>query len=171
MDIFDKVLDNIDEKYLFSLSPKLLMALLVAIGLCFIVFGIIFLWYKRNNSLTSSMVGNLLKLVPSLIEKTRTLNSLLPILSELIFSENNQNKNTVTFTAVSQLPQTPLDELIFLSILVPQLQMETTKPTISTPLKSANIKTEPLSLELFNPAAADLDLKGEIGFQKYKKFY
>ena len=101
MDIFDKVLENIDEKYPFSLFPKLILALLVAIGLCFIVFGIIFIWYKRKTSLTSSMVGNLVKLVPSLIEKTPSLNSLLPILSELNFSENNQSKNTVTSTAVS----------------------------------------------------------------------
>ena len=123
MDIFDKVLENIDEKYPFSLSPKLILALLVAIGLCFIVFGIIFIWYKRKTSLTSSMVGNLVKLVPSLIEKTPTLNSLLPILSELNFSENNQNKNIVTSTAVSRLPQTPLDELILPPILVSRLQM------------------------------------------------
>ena len=170
MDIFDKVLENIDEKYPFSLSPKLILALLVAIGLCFIVFGIIFIWYKRKTSLTSSMVGNLVKLVPSLIEKTLTLNSLLPILSELNLSEYNQNKNVVTSTAVSQLPQTQLDELMLPPILVPQLQMETAKPTTSTPLKSTNIKTEPLSLELFNGAAANLDQKGEIEFQKYKKF-
>ena len=101
MDIFDKVLQNIDENYPFSLSPKLILALLVAIGICFITFGIIFIWYKRKTSLTSSTVGNLVKLVPSLIEKTLTLNSLLPILSELNFSENNQNKNIVTSAAVS----------------------------------------------------------------------
>ena len=168
MDIFDKVLENIDENYPFSLSPKLILALLVAIGICFITFGIIFIWYKRKTSLTSSTVGNLVKLVPSLIEKTATLNSLLPILSELKFPENNQNKN-ITSTAVSRLPQTPSDELILPPILVPQLQMETTKPTTSTPLKSTNVKTEPLSLELFNRAAADLDQKGEIKLQKYRK--
>ena len=86
MDIFDKVLENIDENYPFSLSPKLILALLVAISICFITFGIIFIWYKRKTSLTSSTVGNLVKLVPSLTEKTQTLNSLLPILSELNFS-------------------------------------------------------------------------------------
>ena len=48
--------------------------------------------------------------------------------------------------------------------------METAKPTSSTPSKSTNIKTEPLSLELFNYAAADLDQKGKIELQKYKKF-
>ena len=101
MDIFDKVLENIDENYPFSLSPKLILALLVVIGICFITFGIIFIWYKRKTSLTYSTVENLVKLVPSLIEKTPTLNSLLPILSELNFSENNQNKNIFTSTAVS----------------------------------------------------------------------
>ena len=95
MDIFDKVLENIDEKYPFSLSPKIILALLVTIGLCFIVFGIIFMCYKRKTSLTSSMVGNLVKLLPSLIEKTPMLNSLLPIILELNFSENIPNKNTV----------------------------------------------------------------------------
>ena len=170
MDIFDKVLENIDESYPFSLSPKVILALLVAIGICFITFGIIFIWYKRKTSLTSSTVGNLVKLVPSLTEKTLTLNSLLPILSELKFSENNQNKNIVTSTAVSQLPQTPLDELILPPILVPQFQMETAKPTTSTPLKSTHVKTEPLSLELFNHAATDLNQKGEIELQKYKKY-
>ena len=101
MDIFDKVLENIDEDYPFSLSPKLILALLIVIGICFIAFGIIFMWYKRKTSLTSSPVRNLVKLIPSLTEKTLTLNSLLPILSELKFSENNQNKNVATSTAVS----------------------------------------------------------------------
>ena len=170
MDIFDKVLENIDENYPFSLSPKLILALLLAIGICFITFGIMFIWYKRKTSLTSSTVGNLVKLVPSLIEKTLTVNSLLPILSELKFSENNQNKNVVTSTGVSRLPQTPSDELILPPILVPQLQMETAKPTTSTALTSTNVKTDSLSLELFNHAAANLDQKCKIKLQKYKKY-
>ena len=89
MEIFDNVLDNTDEDYPFSLSPKLILALLVSVGICVIAIGIIFIWYKRKTSLTSSTVGNLLKLVPSLNEKVPTLNSLLPILSELTSSENN----------------------------------------------------------------------------------
>ena len=48
--------------------------------------------------------------------------------------------------------------------------METAKSTTSTPLQSPNVKTEPLSLELFNCAAADLDQKGEIKLQKCKKY-
>ena len=69
MEIFDKVLENIDKDYPFSLSPKLILALLISVGICVIAIGIIFIWYKRRTSLTSSMVGKLIKLVPSLNEK------------------------------------------------------------------------------------------------------
>ena len=117
METFDNVLENIDEDYPFSLSPKLILALLVSVGVCIITIGIIFIWYKRKASLTSSMVGNLIKLVPSLNEKTPTLNSLLPILSELTSSQNNEN--VITPVTVSQLSQTPLDELILPPVLVP----------------------------------------------------
>ena len=91
--------------------------------------GIIFIWYKKKTSLTSSTLGNLIKLVPSLIEKTPTLNSLLPILSELTPSQNN--KNAITPVAVSQLSQTPLDELFLPPIMVPKLHMENEKPSTS----------------------------------------
>ena len=91
--------------------------------------GIIFIWYKRKTSLTSSTVGNLIKLVPSLIEKTPTLNSLLPILSELTPSQNNEK--AITPVAVSQLSQTPPDELFLPPITVPKLHMENEKPSTS----------------------------------------
>ena len=106
MDVFDKTLEMIGEHYPFSLSPKLILALLIVTGVCFIVFGILFIWYKRKTALTSSMVGNLCKLIPSLTEKTPTLNSLLPILSELKFPTNNKNMNVDTTTAVSHKPTT-----------------------------------------------------------------
>ena len=48
--------------------------------------------------------------------------------------------------------------------------MKTIKPKTSTPSMSTNTKTEPLSLELFNHAAADLDQKGEIELERYKKY-
>ena len=48
--------------------------------------------------------------------------------------------------------------------------MKTIKPKTSTPSMSTNTKTEPLSLELFNCAAADLDQKGEIELERYKKY-
>ena len=69
MKLFDNVLENIDEDYPFSLSPKLILALLLLTGICFIAIGIIFIWYKQKTSLTSSTVGNLMKLVPSLNER------------------------------------------------------------------------------------------------------
>ena len=116
MEIFDNVLENIDEDYPFSLSPTLILALLMSVGICVISIGIIFIWYRRKASLTSSTVGNLVKLVPSLNEKVPTLNSLLPILSELTSSKNNDN--VITPAAVSKLSQTPLDELILPPVLV-----------------------------------------------------
>ena len=61
MELFDNILENIDEDYPFSLSPKLILALLIITGICVIAIGIIFIWYKRKTSLTSSTVGNLIK--------------------------------------------------------------------------------------------------------------
>ena len=88
MEMFDNGFENIDENYPFSLSPKLILALLVSVGVCVIALGVIFIWYKRKASLTSSTVGNLVKLVSSLSNKVPTLDSLLPILSELASSKN-----------------------------------------------------------------------------------
>ena len=98
MDIFNKVLGNIDENYPFSMSPKLILALLVFTGLCTIVIGILFIWYKRKTSFTTSTMGNLLKLISSLKEKIPTLDSLLPILSEQALPQNA--KNALTTVAV-----------------------------------------------------------------------
>ena len=41
MDTFSNVLENIDEDYPFSLSPKLILALLVLTGICTIAIGIL----------------------------------------------------------------------------------------------------------------------------------
>ena len=110
------MLENIDVNYPFSLSPTLILALLVSVSICVIVMGIIFIWYERKASLTSSTVGNLVKLVPSLNEKVPTLNSLLPILSELASSKD---KTIITPTAVSNLSQTTSDESSLPPVLVP----------------------------------------------------
>ena len=133
MDIFNNVLENIDEDYPFSLSPKLILALLILTGVCTIAIGILFIWYKRKTSFSSSTMGNLIKLIPSLNKRIPTLNSLLPILSELAPSQNI--KNALTSVTVPHLSQTPPDELVLPPVLVPKLQMETTKPltTISLP--------------------------------------
>ena len=177
MEIFDNVLENIDEDYTFSLSPTLILALLVSMGICVIALGIVFIWYRRKTYLTSSTVGNLVKLVPSLNERVPTLNSLMPILSELTSSKNNEN--VITPAAVSKLSQTPLDELILPPILVPQLQVAT-KPssTIDEPLhleptpklSAEDVKSEPVSLEMFNRAATDLNTKGIINLKKYNQY-
>ena len=63
MDIFRKVLGNIDENYPFLMSPKLILALLVLTSECTIVIGILFIWYKRKTSFTTSTVGNLLTII------------------------------------------------------------------------------------------------------------
>ena len=141
IDIFDKTFETIDEHYPFSLSPKLILALLIVTGVCFIAFGILFIWYKRKTALTSSTVGNLSKLIPSLTEKKPTLNSLLPILSELKFPTNNKNTNADTTTAVSQKPTTSDEQS--LPIMVPHRQTKPIKPKMATPLMFTNIKLNP----------------------------
>ena len=118
MDIFKKVLGNIDENYPFSMSPKLILALLVLTGLCTIVIGILFIWYKRKTSFTTSTVGNILKLILSLKEKIPTLDSLLPILTEQASLQND--KNALSTVAVPQHPSPPPDELILPPVLVPK---------------------------------------------------
>ena len=111
--------------------------------LCTIAIGILFIWYKRKTSFTSSTMGNLIKLIPSLNEKIPTLNPLLPILSELAPSQNI--KNALTPVTVPQLSQTPPDELVLPPVLVPKLQMETTKPvtTISIPYHTSQLEPLP----------------------------
>ena len=178
MDIFKKVLGNVDENYLFSMSPKLILALLVLTGLCTIVIGILFIWYKRKTSFTTSSMGNLLKLIPSLKEKIPTLDSLLPILSELAPLQNT--KNALTTVAVPRQLQPPPDELILPPVLVSKLKMTKPPPavpyraTCMEPLPSMSTATEykskPLSLEMFNHAATDLNEKGVINLKKYKKY-
>ena len=183
IDMFDNILENIDENYPFSLSPKLILASLVLVGICVIALAVIFIWYKRKTTLTSSTMGNLIKLVPSLGDKVPTLNSLLPILSELASSKN---ESMITPTTFSTLPQTKPDELILPPVFVSRLQATTSTPLTSAisqpicldqgPVYSSqrpkqtpkdNI-TKPMSLEMFNKAVSDLNTKGIINLKKYK---
>ena len=175
MEMFDNVLENIDENCLFSLSPTIILALLVTVGICVIALGVLFIWYKRKASLASSTVGNLVKLFPSLSDKIPTLNSLLPILSEVASSKN---KTMITPTTVSTLPQTTLDELILCPLLIPQLQVATTNPSTSAighticlepgPKQiPKDVTTEPVSLEMFNKPPSDLNIKGIINLKNY----
>ena len=178
MDMFNNILENIDENYPFSISPKVILALLIIIGICIIIMGILFIWYKRKTTFTSSKMGNIIKLIPSLNDKIPTLNSLLPMLSELVPSQNT--KNVLTNVAVPQLPQTPPDELILPPVLVPKLHLA--KPPASVPYSTTHMeplpsmstatdyKSEPLSLEMFNRTATNLNSKGVINLKKYKKY-
>ena len=129
MDMFDNIIDNIDEDYPFSLSPKIILTLLVVVGIYVIALGIILMWYKRKATLSSFTVGDLVKLVPSLAGNTASLDSLLPMLSELASS---RTKSQTTPTAASH--QTAADKLTFftLPILKPRLQVTPSSPSTST---------------------------------------
>ena len=52
--------------------------------------------------------------------------------------------------------------------MVPRRHTNPNKPKLVTP-SAPSIETEPISLELFNRAAADLDTKGAIKLAKYRK--
>ena len=131
MEMFNNILENIDENYPFSLSP--------------------------------------------------TLNSLLPILSKLASSKI---KTMITPTTVSTLPQTTLDELILPLVIVPRLQVATS-PSSTEPVQLnprpvypnqkskqilQDVTTEPISLEMFNKAASDLNTKGVINLKKFNHY-
>ena len=160
MDIFDKTLETIDENYPFSLSPKLILALLVITGVCFVVFGILFIY-----TLNTSTIGHLHKLIPSLKEKKPSLNSLLPILSEFVHPTNPKTNNDST-NAVPQKSSPTYNEQSVPAIIPHHHHTKSNKLKIDAP----STKPEPISLELFNRAAADLDEKGEIKLKKYQKY-
>ena len=134
MDMFDNIIDNIDEDYPFSLSPKLILALLETVGICVIALGIIFIWYKRKATLSSSTMGNLVILIPSLAGNAPSLDSLLPILSKLASS---RTKSQTTTTAASH--QTASDELLPPLVLVPRLQAHPSSPSTSTAQQSTQL--------------------------------
>ena len=72
-----------------------------------------------------------------------------------------------TTAAVSQNPSSTDDEQSS-PTMVPFCQTKSNKPKMALP--PAKTQTEPISLELFNRAAADLDKKGEIELEHYKKY-
>ena len=140
MDMFDNIIDNIDENYPFSLSPKIILTLLVIVGICVIAQGIIFIWYKRKGTLSSYTMGNLVKPVPSLAGNTPSLDSLLPMLSKLASS---RTKSQTTPTAASH--QTAPDKLLTPPILKPRLQAAPSSPSISTAQPSAQLIRGPIN--------------------------
>ena len=170
----------------FHYPPKLILALLVSVGICAIALGVISICYKRKTTLPSSTMGNLIKLVPSLGDKVPTLNSLLPILSELASSKN---ETMITPTTVSTLPQTTPDELILPPVFIPRLQITTSTPLTSAITQPIHLDqgpvytnqrpkqtpkediTETMSLEMFNKAANDLNTKGVINLKKIQLIF
>ena len=84
---------------------------------------------------------------------------MLPTLSELKFPINNKNTNVDTTTAVSRKSASTYDEQST-PAMVPCHHTKTNKPKMT--LLSDKTESEPISLELFNRAAVDLDKKGEI---------
>ena len=141
MDMFNNTLENIDENYPFSLSPKLILALLITMGICVIALGVIFIWYERKITLSSSTMGNLIKLVPSMVDDTPSLNSMLPILSELTSS---RTKTIITPTTVSTLHQATPDELTLPPVLIPRLQATTSSPSTSVVTKPVHLVQGPV---------------------------
>ena len=118
MDIFKKSLKNIDENYPFSLPPILILSLLITVGIETLIVCILFIWYKRKTSHTTSIVDNLLNLIPSLKEEIPNVDSLLPILAERALpSGTNYNNTTIT---VPHRSQPPLDEFISPPALMPK---------------------------------------------------
>ena len=170
MDIFDKTLETIDEDYPFSLSPKLILALLILTGMCFVVFGILFTWYKRKTNLATSTVGHLHKLIPSLKEKKPSLNSLLPMLSEFVHPTNTKTTILETTNAVSQKSSPTHDEQSLPTMVPWQHYTKSNKLKMALPTTKTPTETEPISLELFNRDATDLNEKGEIELKKYQTY-
>ena len=172
MDIFDRTLETIDENYPFSLSPKVILALLILAGVHFVIFGILFIWYKRKTTLATSTIGHLHKLIPSLKEKKPSLDSLLPILLEFIHPTKTKTTNleTANATAVSQKSSPTHDEHL-MPVMVPRRHhTKSNKLKMALPSTTTQTETEPISLKLFNRAAADLDEKGEIELKRYTKY-
>ena len=130
-------------------------------------------------------MGNLIKLVPSLVGDTPSLDSLLPILSE---RTSSRTKTRTTPTTVSTLHQATPDELILPPVLIPRLQVTPSSPSTSAVSQSVHLvqgpvyqsqrakhtpeeeTTEPVSLEMFNKAATNLDTKRVINLRRDTKY-
>ena len=112
-------------------------------------------------------VGHLHKLIPSLKEKEPSLNSLLPIFSEFVHPTKS-TKHETTIAGSQKSPPTR-DEQSLPTMVPCRHHTKPNKPKMATS-SAPPIDTEPISLKLFNRAAADLDTKGEIQLKRYQKF-
>ena len=184
MDMFENIIENIDEDYPFSLSPKIILVILVVMNIFMIASGVIFIWYKRKTTPLSSTVGNLVKLIPSLAGNTPSLDSLLPMLSELAQSIADPQSTSATphQAAVDKLTllrsSTYITGLHTTPIPIPRSTTQSHAGLPNGPSKkplkprstSVEGTIEPVSLAVFNKAATDLEAKGMINLRRYTKY-
>ena len=149
-----------------------------------ITSGVILIWYKRKVTPSFSTVGNLVNLIPSLADNTPSWDSLLPMLSELTQSIADPQSTSATphQTAVDKLTlPTPSTSIIELQTTPIPLSRSTIQPHTGLPgglshkpSKPRSISVdgtiEPVSLEMFNKAATDLEAKGMINLKRYTKY-
>ena len=93
---------------------------------------------------------------------------MLPILSEFVHPTNTKNTNIDTTNAVSQKSSPTCNEQS-LPAMVPG-HHHTKSNKLKMALPPTKTQTEPISLELFNRAATDLNEKGEIELKCYRKY-
>ena len=96
------------------------------------------------------------------------MNSLLPILSEFVHPTKSTNlENT---NAVSRKSPPTHNEQSLPAMVPHHHHTKSNKPKMALPSTKTPTETEPISLELFNRAATDLNDKGEIELKKYQKY-
>ena len=116
----------------------------------FVVFGILFIWYKRKTALATSTIRQLHKLIPLLKEQKPFLNSLLPILSEFVHPTKYTNLET---THAGSRKSSPTCDEHSIPAMVPHRRTKSNKSKMATPTTTPT-DTEPISLKQFNCAAA-----------------
>ena len=147
MDRFENIIENIDEDYPFSLSPKIILVILVVMRIFMIASGVILIWYKRKAT-PNSTVGNLVKLIPSLAGHTPSLNSLLPMLFELA-------QSIADLQSTSATPhQAAVDKLMLLTPYTSITELHTTLYHYPDPLHNHvldSLMDHPTSLQNQDP--------------------
>ena len=90
---------------------------------------------------------------------------------EFVHTTNTKSTNLETTNAVPRKSSPTRDEQSS-PTMVPCRHTNSNKPKMALPSTNINKQTEiePISLELFNWAATDLDAKGEIQLRKYHKY-
>ena len=98
------------------------------------------------------------------------MNSLLSTLLEFVHPTKSTNLETTN--AVPQKSPSTHDEQSLPTMVPRRHHTKSNKLKMALPSTNTNKQpnTEPISLELFNHAAADLNDKGEIELERYKKY-